>query len=37
MLVQQECAGVEIGVDRCKIREVLDRERQKRDSKSVCD
>jgi 3-hydroxyisobutyrate dehydrogenase len=34
MLLQQERAGVQIAVDRGRIREVLDRERQKRDSKA---
>jgi len=34
MLLQQERAGVQIAVDQSRIREVLDRERQKRDSKA---
>lgn len=34
MLLQQERAGVQIAVDQGRIREVLDRERQKRDSKA---
>jgi 3-hydroxyisobutyrate dehydrogenase len=33
MLLQQERAGVRVAVDQSRIREVLDRERQKRDSK----
>jgi 3-hydroxyisobutyrate dehydrogenase len=34
MLLQQERAGVQIAVDQSRIREVLDREREKRDSKA---
>jgi len=34
MLLQQERAGVQIAVDQGRIREVLDRERQRRDSKT---
>lgn len=34
MLLQQERAGVQIAVDQRQIREVLDRERQKGDSKT---
>jgi 3-hydroxyisobutyrate dehydrogenase len=34
MLLQQERAGVQIAVDQSRIREVLDREREKRDSKT---
>jgi len=34
MLLQQERAGVRVAVDQSRIREVLDRERQKRDSKA---
>lgn len=33
MLLQEERAGVRIAVDQNQIREVLDRERQKRESK----